>query len=134
MGYSISVEPRTKELFDKMLSFSQENFKSYSELFGDKYGHGGERGPLPGSELAYIDSPKQIGFDYSSSAGARQYVHTLTQWMAIRVGTQKDGVPIYNYDNCDWFKIEPEQFDEYGCRRKEWIKKTIMERSIMDQI
>lgn len=112
MGYTVTVEPRTSELFKKMLDFGEKNFKRWSQLVGSGHDYASEL--RTGEDLSYDHSPKRIGFDYNSGAADREYIHALCRWMAIRVSKTEDGIPQYVYDGDEQTPVEPGKFDKHG--------------------
>lgn len=95
MGYSISVHVSSDELRSKMLQFLEKGYRKWSVVCGKNPSkcHGSSRGPT--DDLSYGGTKTSIGFDYQSGMYGfeRDYIYSLTRWMAIKVGDRKTEMP-----------------------------------------
>jgi len=116
MGYTITIRPRNPALGQEMLAFCKEHVRPLPEVMGD-YNLFEIRGLLPGPQLSYCKRPTHIGFDYGPGMIERDWCYRLLQWMAVKVGVRKKGLPCYLYDGQDWFSLHPSKFDALGQAR-----------------
>lgn len=125
MGYTITIRPRSPKLAKEMLDFCKEHVRPLPEVIEDP-NMWDVRGPLPATELSYCQRPTHIGFDYGAHFIEREWCYRLTQWMAVKVGVRRKGLPCYLYDGEDWFSLDPEKFDELGQVRPKYNPKFLL--------
>ena len=94
MSYSVSAPMRGKKLLDEMLTFMDEHYRHYYELFNEHCGKDEidgpySRGPLTG-DLSYDHGKLNIGFDFNACDPERHYLFCIIAWMAIRSGKRRD--------------------------------------------
>jgi hypothetical protein len=111
MSYTITFRPRTPELAEKMLDFCNKHVRPLSKILTDAYD---VHGPLPASELSYCQRSGHIGFDYGPGCVEREWCYKLLGWMAVKVGTRRQGLPCYLYDGSKWVIMRPDQYDALG--------------------
>ena len=101
MGYSIAAPVKSYVARDKMLTFLEQEYKTWPELYYHKPKGTPSylRGPL-GADLSYYHGKCYIGFDYNAASGEREYAFSIVRWIALKIGKQfkKVGMPYYNYD------------------------------------
>jgi len=105
MGYSVSVRARSKKLLLNMWNFMQEHYTPPSDLFNKSYNFSRLAVNIfdDESSLSYDSSKLAIGFDYNACDPERDYIYSIINWMALKIGkTYKirnvGEVPYYVYD------------------------------------
>ena len=95
MGYSICVSARHPKLQKAMLKFLEKEYRGAPEVFGYD-GH--EYASPPMADLSYSHQKNQIGFDYNACDPEREYITSVTRWMAIRIGERDHQFHNETYD------------------------------------
>jgi hypothetical protein len=97
MGYSICVSARHPKLQKAMLQFMEKEYRGAPKVFGYD-GH--EYASPPMEDLSYCSQPNQVGFDYNACDPEREYITSVTRWMAIKIGERdhKFHNETYNFD------------------------------------
>lgn len=110
MGYTVTVQAKTRELGDKMIAFMREHSKSAVLLFTGKEGNrhfsdlvwaDSERG------LSYCDRKDHLGYDYNCGGLDRAYLYALIRWIATKIAKDK---PRYLYDDGVWVDVNPGEY------------------------
>lgn len=140
MGYTITVPCVSEEAKAKMLAFLSEHYRSPDTLIKGYEPDDGLSAPH-GGPFAYYDGECEIGIDYSSWAGTKDFANAIISWIALRVGKRKtllvydtqsglsSNIPYYIYDGEEdipirlkehWYEAAPEScknwtfVDEHG--------------------
>lgn len=95
MGSSICVSVRHPKLQKAMLNFLEKEYRGAPEVFGYD-GH--EYASPPMEDLSYCSQKNQIGFDYNACDPEREYITSVTRWMAIRIGERDHQFHNETYD------------------------------------
>lgn len=118
VGYSLSLPCQSIKARDKFASFLSQNMLPwYSVVQKGKYQY--KTHPLydptsmirVGNELSYGASPLKVGFNFTTSGEAGDYMYALLRFGALRVGLKrvmpklagtKRAVPYITYDSEAW--------------------------------
>lgn len=84
MGYSLSTIAKSKALQQRMLDFMEKHYIPAWKVLEEK--EHAEFISVPMDDLSYAHHKNQIGFDFNASGFEREYMFTVTRWMALKVG------------------------------------------------
>ncbi len=142
MGYSISVNCKSKKTQKQMLEFLEENFRHWAVVLGGKDDVRYITDPM--DDLSYAHGKTQIGFDYGAGFSfdntERGYYYGLLRWIALKIGRKRkvirspgnetwrfdEPVPYITYDGYDHWPVlldKPDKplrwcwVDKYGIKR-----------------
>jgi hypothetical protein len=96
MGYSLSTVAKSKAAQERMLAFMEKHYEPAWKVRGLK--EGAEFISAPMDDLSYAHSKNQIGFDFNASGFEREYMFTVTHWMALKIGRLTDSAKLDDED------------------------------------
>lgn len=96
MGYSIGVEARNSVLRDRMLRFTNREYRRHGQLLGMLKLPSYSTEPRAFGELSYslaggAKAARVLGLDYGSGLYGfeREYAYAVVRWMALKVGARR---------------------------------------------
>ena len=134
MGYSIATPVRSHKLKEKMFTFLEEHYRSWSQIM--KYEDEYVRGPT--DDLSYDQGTCRIGFDYGALGDPeRCYIFSILTWISIKVGKRKSFKKIggsflyYVYDGFDsipilFESVGKKEYDQFIVNKYGYPMKTKM--------
>lgn len=90
MGYSLSTIAKSKSAQKRMLAFMEKHYIPAWKVLGEE--EHSEFISEPSEDLSYAHNKLQIGFDFNASGFEREYMFTLTHWMALKIGRRTNVV------------------------------------------
>lgn len=107
MGYTIACRAKDRKVLKKMADFMEVHYRKPHEIFNQKNDYSilsNNAFHTDDSKLSYDRNPLAIGFDYNACDPERDYIFSVTRWMALKIGKTKKfksldiEVPYYVYD------------------------------------